>query len=102
MSCGGPRRRPVLLLTRNSAYSYLNKFVVVELTTNVRGLPVEVPLGRAEGLKKPCGANFDNLRTVPKSLLVQRIGGLGQQRHVEVKRALCRALGWPDLISVLG
>ena len=43
-------RRPVLLLNRDSAYVYLNKFVVVEITSTVRNIAVEVPLGRAEGL----------------------------------------------------
>ena len=62
---GGPAepRRPVLLLSREDAYSYLNKFIVVEITTTIRNIPIEVPLGRAEGLAKPCVANCDNLRT---------------------------------------
>jgi len=50
-------RRPVLLLSRDDAYSYLNKFIVVEITTTIRNIPIEVPLGRAEGLAKPCVAN---------------------------------------------
>ncbi len=42
-------RRPVLLLSRDSAYEYLNKFVVVEITTTVRSIAEEVPLGRLGG-----------------------------------------------------
>lgn len=41
-------RRPVLLLSRDSAYAYLNKFLVAEITTTRREIPVEVPLGRGE------------------------------------------------------
>ena len=39
-------RRPVLLLSRETAYSYLDKFVAVEITSTVGPIAVEVPLGR--------------------------------------------------------
>jgi mRNA-degrading endonuclease toxin of MazEF toxin-antitoxin module len=35
-------RRPVLLLSRNAAYSYLNKFATVEVTSTIRRIAVEV------------------------------------------------------------
>lgn len=89
--------RPVLLLTRDAAYEYLNKFVVAEVTTTIRRIPQEVMLGHAEGLKKPCVANLDNLRTVAKPWLVKRMGRLADRRGVEVKRALGAALGWEEL-----
>lgn len=43
-------RRPVLLLSRNDAYQYLSKFIVAEITTTIRAIPVEVRVGRREGL----------------------------------------------------
>ena len=91
-------RRPVLLLSRDAAYRYLNKYVVVEVTTTVRGIAQEVALGRAEGLSRPCVANCDNLRTVGRSRLVKRAGRLAAPRHMEVKRALGHALGWTELV----
>ena len=93
-------RRPVLLLGRNSGYEYLNKFVVVEITTTIRGIAEEVRLGRREGLRKPCAANCDNLRTLPRSALVKRAGALSRERHVEVKRAVGHALAWGELIEL--
>jgi mRNA interferase MazF len=90
-------RRPVLLLTRTSAYSYLNKVIVVEVTSTVRGIPQEVPLGKKEGLQHPSVANMDNLHVVPKSLLGDRIGILAAGREVEIKRALGYALDWPEI-----
>ncbi len=93
-------RRPVLLLSRDGAYQYLNKFIVVEVTTTIRHIAMEVPLGKAEGLSKPCVANCDNVRTVARSALVKRIGQLGQSRRDQVKRAMGHALGWDELISV--
>ena len=94
-------RRPVLLLSRDSSYSYLNKFVVVEITSTVRRIAVELPLGREEGLPRRCVANCDNLRTVSKSALVERIGVLSTRRHAELKRAVGHALAWDELIDTL-
>ena len=93
-------RRPVLLVSRNTAYQYLRKFVVVEITTTIRGIAEEIPLRRAEGLAKACVANCDNLRTVPHSSLVKKAGALAAPRHIEVKRALGHALGWSELVEL--
>jgi mRNA interferase MazF len=92
-------RRPVLLLSRNEAYSYLNKFVAVEVTATIRGIAVEVSLGRSEGLPEKCVANCDNVRTIARSSLTKRIGQLSSRRHSEVKRALGHALAWDELID---
>ena len=93
-------RRPVLLLSRDDAYTYLNKFVVSEITTTIRNIPVEVPLGRRDGLPVPCVANCDNLRTVPRHALVERISKLPSRRCGEVKRAVGYAFGWEELIGI--
>ncbi|MBI3665716.1 MAG: type II toxin-antitoxin system PemK/MazF family toxin [Acidobacteria bacterium] len=92
--------RPVLLLSRDEAYAYLNKFIVVEITTTIRGIPVEVPLGPKDGLPKRCVANCDNVRTIARSALVKRLGALGRPREAEVKRAVGYALEWEELILV--
>jgi mRNA interferase MazF len=92
-------RRPVLLLTRDDGYSYLNKFIVAEITTTIRNIPVEVQLGKRDGLSAPCVANCDNLRTVRREVLAERISKLGASRQAEVKRAVGYALGWEELIA---
>jgi len=92
-------RRPVLLLSRGDAYAYLSKFVVAEITTTIRNIPVEIPLGRREGMAKPCVANCDNLRTVPRQALDSRISRLLPARLAEVKRAVGYAFGWEELIN---
>ena len=91
--------RPVLLLSRDAAYDYLSRVLVVEITTIVRDIPVEVLLGRAEGVPRRSVANFDNLHAVPKACLGERLGALGAARISEAKRALGFALGWPELKS---
>ena len=93
-------RRPVLLLSRNDAYLYLSKFIVAEITTTIRAIPVEVTIGRREGLPSPCVANLDNIRTVTRQWLDSRAGALPPTRHGEVKRALGYALGWDELIDL--
>jgi mRNA interferase MazF len=90
-------RRPVLLLTRTAAYEYLNKVIVAEVTTTVRGIPQELRLGRAEGLRRASVANLDNVHVVMKSVLRERLGVLASSRHRELKRALGYALDWSEL-----
>lgn len=89
-------RRPVLLLTRSAAYGYLNKAIVAEITTTIRGIPQEVPVGELEGLGFSV-ANFDNVHVVAKNHLVSRVGVLSAAREREVKRALGYALDWAEL-----
>ena len=93
-------RRPVLLLSRNDAYSYLNKFVVAEIATTIRHIPVEVLLGKSEHLPKACVVNCDNLRTVAKQWLSERISRIPPSRIAEVKRAVGYAFGWTELIEL--
>jgi mRNA interferase MazF len=93
-------RRPVLLLSRPDAYRYLNKFVAAEITTTIRNIPVEVRLGDAEHMSKSCVVNCDNLRTVSKSALTERIGQLPRRRVAEIKKAIGYALAWEELIDM--
>ena len=96
---GPAGRRPVLLLTRDSGYEFLNKVVAAEITTTIRNIPIEIPLGPAEGLPRKCVVNCDNLRTVAKQNLVERISRLPPRRVSEVKRAVGYVLGWEELIG---
>ena len=93
-------RRPVLLLGRSPSFGYLQRVLVVEVTTTVRGIPQEVALGRREGLPRASVANLDALRMVSRDALVSRLGSLAASRHVEVKRALGHVLHWPELTGL--
>jgi mRNA interferase MazF len=94
--------RPVLLLSRDGAYAYLNRVLAVEVTSRVRGIPQEVELGARENMPKRCVANLDNLRAVPKAALRRPAGRLAASRVSEVKRALGHALAWPELSALNG
>ena len=94
---GSAGRRPVLLLSRPSAYEYLDRVCVCEITTTARGVPQEVGLGAREGLRRPSVASLDNIQMVPKARLSERIGKLGHGRVVEIKRAVGYAFDWVEL-----
>lgn len=83
----GDKRRPVVVLTRNSVLARLTTILVAPVTTRVREIPTEVPLGAAHGLSRPCVANFDNIAPLPKQVLVRRVGVLARDELV----AACRA-----------
>lgn len=85
-------RRPVLLLSRDDAYAVRSLVTVAPLSTTVRAIPVEVALGPADGLPKPCAINLDSLTTIPKVLLAQRIATLEPAKLAAVEKALRFAL----------
>jgi mRNA interferase MazF len=86
-------RRPVVLVSRNLAYKVRSKVSVIEVTTRERGLETEVPLGVREGLRKACWGNADNIATIDKTWLEERIGALGRAKLEKLDRALGLALG---------
>jgi mRNA interferase MazF len=87
------RRRPVLILTRDSAIPYLHGITVAPITTTVRDIPTEVFLTPEDGLLTPCAANLDNIQTVPKHRLSSVISSLSPERMADVNRAIAFALG---------
>lgn len=87
------KKRPVLILTRDSAISVLNSVTVAPITSTIRSIPTEVVLTKDDGLPNTCAANFDNLQTVPKSSIGDRITRLTARRMKEAAEAVSFALG---------
>ena len=94
------KRRPVLILTRNSAIGFLNAVTVAPITTTMRGIPTEVFLGREDGLPADCAVNLDNIQTVPKSNLGALITSLSSGRMIEIQKAVSFALGFDALLGL--
>jgi mRNA interferase MazF len=90
------KKRPVLILTRNSAIAVLHSVTVAPITSTIRRIPTEVVLTEADGLPTLCAATFDSLQTVPKSNIGNRIARLTTQRMKEVRAAAAFALGFDD------
>ena len=87
---GGPH--PAVIVTRDRAIPNLRNVTVVGVTSTVRDLPTEVPLGREQGLARDCVANCDNLFTIPKRALAARRGSLGPELVFRLDAALRIAL----------
>ena len=86
-------RRPVLLLSRNEAYAVRELVMVAPLTTRVRGIPSEVPLGDEDGVPRACVVNLDTITTVAKAGLRERLTALSGERLKAVEEALRFSLG---------
>ncbi len=85
-------RRPVVLVSRDSAYAVRASITVVEISTTTRGIPTEVALGKRDGLPKRCVANADSIVTIPKTWLESRIASLHTERSAALDAALRFAL----------
>lgn len=88
------KKRPVLVLTRDSILEYLDEVTVAPITSTVRGIPSEVVLGPSDGLPRDCAANLDHVQTVPKANLGVLIAVLPLSRMDEVRKAVLFALGF--------
>lgn len=87
----GPR--PVLLLSRDSAYRVRWLVTVAPLTTRARNIPAEVPLGVADGLPRQCVVNLDSITTIAKASLEGLVATLGPAKLKAVDAAIHFALG---------
>jgi mRNA interferase MazF len=88
------KRRPVLLLTRDSASAFLGEVTVAPITTTIRGIPTEVLLGPDDGMPQPCAVNLDHVQTVARARLGPLITTLDADKLGSVREALLFALGF--------
>lgn len=84
----------MLILTRDSAIAVLHSVTVAPINSTIRSIPTEVVLTEADGLPSTCAANFDNLQTVPKNNIGDRIARLPGRKMKEAAAALSFALGF--------
>lgn len=88
------KRRPVVILTRDSALGFLTGVTVAPVTTTIRQIPSEVLLTPDEdGVLTPCVVNLDNVQTVAKDRLGSLLTRLTGERMEQIERALSFALG---------
>lgn len=88
------KKRPVLILTRDSVIEYLSEVTVVPVTSTVRDIPSEVLLTPADGLSRECAVNCDHIQTVSKSKIGGVIATLSPGKMREVAHAVRFALGF--------
>ena len=85
-------KRPVVLLSRDEAYSVRNAVTVAEVTSTIRNIPVEVNLGTEDGLPKKCVINLDTIITIRKELLTEKITDLTPEKADKFNKAIKFAL----------
>lgn len=85
-------RRPAVLLSRDSAYRVRAAVTVAPITRTIRNIPVEVPLDRSDGMPTACVINLDDITTLPKALIKQRVTALSPEKLQRIDEAIRFAL----------
>lgn len=87
------KSRPVLVMTRELVRPHLSTVTVAPITTTVRGLSTEVPLGAENGLEKRCVAACDHITTILVAALGSQIGRLLDHQETMLTDAIRAAFG---------
>ena len=82
------KKRPVLILTRDSILEYLGEVTVAPITTTVRDIPSEVFLSKQDGMIKDCAINFDHIQTISKGKIGSLITTLSTDKLKKVSDAV--------------
>lgn len=85
------KTRPVLVLARDAARAAMTKVTVAPITSTVKGLSSEVPVGRLNGLDHDSAVSLDNVITIPANLLGRTIGSLTPEQERDLARAIVLA-----------
>jgi mRNA interferase MazF len=91
------KTRPVLVLTRELVRPHLSRVTVAPITSTIRGLSTEVPVGHDNGLEHPSVVSCDNVVTVPVTALGRQIGRLLPDQETALTAALHAAFDLDDL-----
>lgn len=87
------KKRPVVIITRDSNLEYLGEVSIAPVTSTIREIPSEVFLSIKDGMKKDCVINFDHIQTVSKHKIGSLITTLSADKLAQMKEAIQFALG---------
>jgi mRNA interferase MazF len=82
------KTRPALILTRETVRPHLSRVTVAPITSRVRGLTVEVPVGQSNGLDQDSVINCENIVTIPTSAVGRQIGFLWSEQELKLSEAV--------------
>jgi mRNA interferase MazF len=88
------KRRPVVILTRDSALDFLGEVTIAPITSTIRDIPSEVLLTEEEGMPEDCAVNLDHIQTVSKGKIGTLMTTLSSKKMAELQSALLFALGF--------
>jgi len=86
------KKRPIVILTRDSVLEYLGEVTIAPITGTVRDIPSEVFLSKDDGVLRDCAVNCDHLQTVSKGKIGALITSLPAETMFAVGRAIRFAL----------
>lgn len=86
------KKRPVVLLTRDSIIEYLGEVTIAPITSTIRDIPSEVFLSKSDGMSIDCAINCDHIQTVSKKKIGSLIITLSSNKLEELKKAILFAL----------
>ena len=86
------KKRPVVILTRNSILEYLGEVTVAPVTSTIRNIPSEVLLSKQDGMYDECAINCDHIQTVSKSKIGSLITTLSKEKLAAIRNAISFAL----------
>ena len=86
------KKRPVLILTRDSILEYLGEVTVAPVTSVIRDIPSEIYLSKIDGMPKDCAVNFDHIQTVSKGKIGSLVNTIPPGKLNEVREAILFAL----------
>lgn len=86
------KKRPVLILTRDSVLEYLGEVTVAPVTSTVRDIPSEVALSKRDGMARACAINCDHIQTIAKGKIGSLITTLSNGKMTRVAKAIGFAL----------
>ncbi len=78
----------MVLLSRDEAYGVRSLIIVAPVTTRIRRISSEVPLGTDDGMPQDCVANLDTITTIPKDCLQNHLTTLSAKKLKEVESAI--------------
>ena len=85
--------RPLIVLTRDPMGGLLRAVIGAPVTTTIRNVSTEVPVGPEDGVRIESVANLDNVQLVARVRLVRRVGRARPPTVKAICSALCIAAG---------
>ena len=86
------KKRPVLILTRDSILEYLGEVTIAPITSTIRDISSEVLLTKSDGMPTECAVNCDHIQTVSKGRIGPLITTFSADKLQAVRRSILFAL----------
>jgi mRNA interferase MazF len=89
------KARPVVVLTREPVRAAMRRVTVAPITATVKGLSTEIAVGPENGLEQRSVVSCDNIITIARTALGDRIGFLLDHQEPALAAAILWAFDLP-------